>query len=651
MRLMLAAASAALLTVAAQAQAAPPPASAFGRVPAVVDAVISPNGKRVAILGGTSDQRFVSIATIDDPALPVLPLGDAEVVGLSWAGDDHVLARVGYWEKYGPRLAYRFERNVSITPQAKAVARLLDGDAFSQYLIEQPVLGTTLGPPAQVFVMGLLPGEAVGGMDTRIQRKGEDGYVRALFKVDPATGKGVRIERGDSDTIGWELNTAGEPRVRLDIDELSHRFTVYARGARPGQWTVLWDGGDFDSRRRYLGYSAPEDAIYLFLDGAVVRKRVSDGATETVSQIPADTSPSLLWDSRSFGAFAILTGGERPVYHWLDPEIGAVHTALSKAFKTQDVWLYDWSADRTRFLVRVSSPSSPATWHIFDKARKELSPLGDEYPDLKDVALGQAQWITYKARDGLEIPAYLTLPPGAAPNGKPPLIVLPHGGPEGRDVYDFDYLAQFLATRGYAVLQPQFRGSWGFGDAFEKAGKGEWGGKMQTDLLDGVAAVAATGQIDASRTCIVGGSFGGYAALAGATLHSDAYRCAASIAGITDLGFFLVQRQQLYGESSGTIGELRTALGAASKDKLAATSPARLAANIKTPILLIHGDRDTIVPPEQSQKMVDAMKAAGKPVEYVVLENENHYLTRSATRTQTLEALERFLAKHLPVTN
>ncbi len=112
-----------------------------------------------------------------------------------------------------------------------------------------------------------------------------------------------------------------------------------------------------------------------------------------------------------------------------------------------------------------------------------------------------------------------------------------------------------------------------------------------------------------------------------------------------------MQRQQLYGESSGTIGELRTALGAASKDKLAATSPARLAANIKTPILLIHGDRDTIVPPEQSQKMVDAMKAAGKPVEYVVLENENHYLTRSATRTQTLEALEGFLAKHLPVTN
>ena len=147
---------------------------------------------------------------------------------------------------------------------------------------------------------------------------------------------------------------------------------------------------------------------------------------------------------------------------------------------------------------------------------------------------------SFKARDGLDIPAYLTMPPGAAPGAapgaKPPLVVLAHGGPASRDDYAFDFIVQFLASRGYAVLQPQFRGSTGFGKALEEAGRGEWGGKVQTDLLDGIASMAAAGMIDPARVCIVGASFGGYTALAGATLHPEAYRCAASIAGMSDLG-------------------------------------------------------------------------------------------------------------------
>jgi dipeptidyl aminopeptidase/acylaminoacyl peptidase len=258
--------------------------------------------------------------------------------------------------------------------------------------------------------------------------------------------------------------------------------------------------------------------------------------------------------------------------------------------------------------------------------------------------------MTYKARDGLEIPAYVTLPPGATTAAKLPLIVLPHGGPTARDTYDFDFLVQFLATRGYAVLQPQFRGSWGFGDAFENAGDGEWGGKMQTDLLDGITALAASGEIDASRVCIVGASFGGYSALAGATLYPQAYKCAASIAGISDLGVLLNEKARVYGRDSGAMDELRENLGAQSSAKLEAASPLRhAAAAARTPILLIHGDQDTIVPIEQSELMDEKLKALNIPHEFVVLQAENHYLTKSATRTQTLEALERFLAKNLPV--
>ncbi len=638
----------ALATLAGAAHAAPPPATAFGRVPAVVDTAISPDGRRVALLGGTSEQRYVSIATIDDPNMPALALGDAEAVGLSWAGNDHVLARMAYWRSEGPRLAYRFERNVSIDTQGQAVSRLLESDAFSQYLVTQPVLGVVAGPPASVYVLGLTPIEANSGMDTRIKRKGTEGWAYALMKVDPATGKGVRVEKGDSDTIRWELNPAGEAKVRLDIDELTHKFEVYARsGARA--WTQIWQGGDYESRRQYLGYSAPEDAIYLAMGDRIVRKSLVGGAEQPVGQPLNGVSPKMLWDPHRVAPVAIIGGAEKPVYEWLDADLGATHAALAKAFKGKDVSLTDWSADRTRFLVRVSSPASPGVRYLFDKTRKELSPLGEEYPELKDTALGQTSWITYKARDGLEIPAYLTLPPGLAAGAKPPLIVLPHGGPTARDHFDFDYIAQFLATRGYAVLQPQFRGSWGFGAAFENAGAGEWGGKMQTDLLDGIAAVAD--KADAGKVCVVGASFGGYAALAGATMHPEAYKCAASIAGVADLGLLLEQLWRTSGDDSAGIGELRAMLGAADKGKLNATSPALLVSKATAPILLIHGDQDTIVAPQQSQVMANALKAAGKPVEYIVLAGENHYMTRSATRTQMLQALETFLAKQLPATN
>ncbi len=262
--------------------------------------------------------------------------------------------------------------------------------------------------------------------------------------------------------------------------------------------------------------------------------------------------------------------------------------------------------------------------------------------------MGTTRWFTYKASDGLEIPAYLTLPPGAKSGTRLPLIVYPHGGPKARDTFDFDFIAQFMASRGYAVLQPQFRGSWGFGKAHEDAGKGEWGGKMQTDLQDGIASLAASGEIDPARVCIVGASFGGYSALAGATLYPDSYKCAVAIAPVADLGL-LVTDQIRRGRSDAGIDELRADLGAATKDKLVAQSLAKHARAVRIQILMVHGDQDTVVPLAHSRLMADALKKAGKSYELIELKGESHYLARAATRTQTLEALEAFLSKNLPV--
>lgn len=192
-------------------QAAPPPASAFGRVPAVLDVDISPNGQRVALMGAASEQRFISIATLDQPGLPILQLGDVEGVFLQWAGDEFVLARVAYWEKVGPRNVYRMERTISVTPQAKAVAQLFSADPVSSLLTEQSIVEISQSP-IRAVALGLIESQgASSNMNTKLQRKGVDSpYVMALWSMDPATGRGRLLERGDYDTQAGRLIPAAK---------------------------------------------------------------------------------------------------------------------------------------------------------------------------------------------------------------------------------------------------------------------------------------------------------------------------------------------------------------------------------------------------------------------------------------------------------
>jgi dipeptidyl aminopeptidase/acylaminoacyl peptidase len=651
---LLAAACVAAMTGVAWAQAAPPPASAFGRIPAVQQASISPNGQTVAMLGGSPTERTLSFATIDKPNLPVLNLGAVNTVSIRWAGDEYVLARVAVWEKIGAKNTYRFERNISVTPDAKPMARLLEQDTLSQQLIEQPVLGVTPSPKARALVLGLQPSSGPSASnDTRLKRKGDDDFrVVALWNVDPATGKGALAERGTLDTSTWDVDLAGQARVRIDVDKLNHQFTLLGRPKGSANWgNVLVDLPEDEGWETYVGYSDPDDAVYLTKAVAggtqLLRQSLKDGAVTPIGRLAAG-GLSAIWDERRGLVVGLTPGASGGSPEWLDAEIGGVHAALSKVFKGRIVELKSWSTDRSRFVVRVGSAAAPASWFLFDRPQKQLSPLGDEYPELKDAPLGATRSITYAARDGLQITAYLTSPVGGRP-GKAPLIVLPHDGPESHDDEDFDWLTQYLVTRGYAVLRPQYRGSTGYGRDFELAGRGEWGGKMQTDLLDGVAFVAASGEIDPSRVCIVGISFGGYAALAGATLHNDAYRCAAAIAGISDLGVLINDNKRKFDRASSVVRSLRRMLGDADTAKLRAISPLQQVSAVRVPILLVHGDQDGVVPIEQSKLMADALKESGKPVEFLTLAGEGHDLLNSGSRTQMLETLGAFLAKNLPV--
>ncbi|MBB6424306.1 S9 family peptidase [Sphingopyxis sp. JAI128] len=326
---------------------------------------------------------------------------------------------------------------------------------------------------------------------------------------------------------------------------------------------------------------------------------------------------------------------------WLDPAMAAHQKTLEAASPNSVVRVQSFSDDQKKLLVRFSTPDNPGLLFYYDTVTGDLIKLAAMNDTLDGKRLSRVKMIQYKARDGLEIEGVLTMPRGRSSKNLP-LVVMPHGGPWGHDTLTYDYWAQFLAERGYAVLQPNFRGSTGYGIAFEKAGQGQLGFAMQDDITDGVHWAVAEGIADPKRVCIVGGSYGGYAAMWGIAKDPDLYRCAVSINGVANL------RREV-NDFGGMIRE-RLYRGQWQKmtPDFAAVSPINAIARIKAPLLLIHGKKDVTVDHAQSARMYSAMTKAGKAVEFISVPLADHYFTREADRMTLLMSIERFLAKHNP---
>jgi dipeptidyl aminopeptidase/acylaminoacyl peptidase len=270
----------------------------------------------------------------------------------------------------------------------------------------------------------------------------------------------------------------------------------------------------------------------------------------------------------------------------------------------------------------------------------------DPYPQIDPALMAPVSAVRFTARDGVELRGYLTLPRGRDPRNLP-LVLMPHGGPFERDHWEYDPIVQFLANRGYAVLQPEFRGSTGFGKDFVEKGYGQWGRKMQDDLDDSVDWLARTGKIDPKRVCIVGASYGGYAALWGAVRNPDRYRCAASLAGVSDLPALLKHDRKLF-SAPRYYREWRTQVGGEGDTDLRSVSPITYAAKEKVPLLIGHGEQDERVPPKQSHDMVDALTQAHADVTSVFYKSDGHGFDNAADLQDWLRQLERFLGKYNP---
>jgi len=334
-------------------------------------------------------------------------------------------------------------------------------------------------------------------------------------------------------------------------------------------------------------------------------------------------------------------------YVFFEAAMQAHWDAIVRAFAGDHVRFVSASADFKKILVQVDGPKFGDQYQLVDLASHQALPVGAVYEGIAEPL--EMRRIDYPASDQLQIRAYLTLPRGRIARSLP-LVVLVHGGPAARDEAHFDWWSQALADQGYAVLQSNYRGST-VSARFMAAGFGELGRKMQTDLSDGVRYLVKEGIADPARVCIVGASYGGYAALAGATLDSGVYRCAVSVAGVSDLGALLkwVDEKHL-DETSRAQRFWDRFIGATGpKDPvLDLISPIKHAQAATAPVLLIHGKDDTVVPYDQSDDMADALRHAGKTVEFVKLKHEDHWLSRGETRLQMLQATVAFLRKYNP---
>jgi dipeptidyl aminopeptidase/acylaminoacyl peptidase len=505
------------------------------------------------------------------------------------------------------------------------------------------------------FVGTLLPDEQ--GHERVVVRAHGDGVER----VDVRTGRSTRIPfawPASGDPVRWIPDREGVPRVVTTMTRDRTSLTHWVRESASAPWQALESQLAIDARwtplaiardGRSLIVSSAEgrdtEAVFRYsLDEHALKEMMVGHPTEDIGQATLADGDDDMNEGVMGSIVRVVTLGMRTSVHWFDPKWAALQRSVDAALPGR-VNLISGSFATGTMLVLSTGDVDPGTWYVLDVAATSLRQLDAVKPEIDRRAMRPMQIVRYRSLDGTEIPAYLTLPADAARNA--PAVVLVHGGPVVRDRWAWNPEVQLLASRGYAVLQPQFRGSSGFGKRFELAGLREWGRAMQDDVTAGAQWLAEQGIADPRRMCVYGSSYGGYAALWALVKTPRLFRCGASVAGVSDLGLLLTGDSDVNRQEIGRLSMLRT-IGDAQADaqRLEEVSPLRQAARIEVPVLLAHGDLDRRVPIVHSEKMLEALKKNGKQVRWIMLRGEGHGIGHAENRELFYNALFDFLARN-----
>jgi dienelactone hydrolase len=644
----------AILPLALLASAAAAPAAAqivpvrdFARPPAFEDVKLSPNGDYIATGKKLEKYYGVGFIRLSDFAVTGGSQFD-EVFSFDWVGPERVVVELGL--DFGYFLAPR--------RTGELVGVDVDGKR-RQYLFGQhgtAASGTRIAAYSTYMnawgeMVDPLPRDPEWAL-IKVGLFGKDTETHDLYRLNVYTGVRHQELKAPGNYISHYLtDLSGRVRYATGAAPPSYILRSYVRNPETDQWTELAQGALAKAQVLPLNYSEQGNAVWFDSDeiggdrACLVRQDLATGKRAPVvcdeRQTLAETVDSA---DRSHPVAAVFSAG-RPDMRVLEPESeeGKRLLMLINTFPDLSFSDFSYSLDGSKMLFRAYSDRDPGSYYLLDAAKGKLKRVAATRPWIKPEQMGERRPIAFRARDGRPIYGYLTLPPGREAKALP-VVVLPHGGPSFvRDNWEWDAEPQLLASRGYAVLQVNFRGSGGYGNSHIQAGKKNWVG-MVNDLTDGLRFVVQRGLVDAKRACIYGGSFGGYAALMSAVREPDAYKCVIDYAGVYDIPSF--KRRTDIAESFHGNDEMAEFI-ADTPELEREQSPSTYIDQLKAPVMIVHGEEDTRVPFDQAKQLRSALEARKHPYEWLTKAREEHGFYSEDNRVEFYEKILAFLEKNI----
>jgi dipeptidyl aminopeptidase/acylaminoacyl peptidase len=600
---------------------------------------LSPDGKRLVALKNIKEDTLIQLIDLISGESVYLGKTDNKkyrFAWVRWANNTHLLASFRYGDVRGmgtktneTRLfSLEAKEGAELVPMVKAVRK---GEHQSQF--QDDVMKLRF-PDDDHFLLGL--DREMAGHDT-------------VYQVNVKTGKASVLQRQRSNVRTWVVDRQGQVRASTDYNDRTTESSV--RVLRPGQteWVEAWRWPAFSEQAiSILGFGKDPKDLYISAnhEGRLAVFKVdltkADLPRQLILSHPVyDIEGSLIYSAARDEPVGIYFSDESSRSLFWDEEFKAFQAGLDKALPDTVNYITNLSSDDRSYLVYATNATNPGLYLLGNRDEKSLLPLAETFPGLNEENLVHKEKISYKARDGLNIEGYLSVPKGKTGPGA--LVVLPHGGPFSQDSNSFDTFSAYLANKGYLVFQPNFRGSTGYGHQFLTQAVGQYGMAMQDDITDGTVYLIEQKIADPKRICIMGASYGGYAALLGAARTPDLYQCAISFAGISDLRELRASYRNYtnYNLAKKQFGE--------DNDLLEQNSPLNMVEKIKVPVLLLHGTEDRSVPVKQSRMMAEELADEKKVFTYIEIEDGTHHLDYLPHRKQTFEAIDAFLNKYLPL--
>lgn len=617
------------------------PVEAFASTPDVSHVTLSPSGNKVA-----------SVIRLDKPKLKgaIIEIWDIEkakksypiqtdnkkfvILDLNWSGDNILLIKAKF-----PAVRY------GVPTTETRLFKYVISEGKTASVIPRKIMSRLKSVPQfQSKVIDMLTGDE-NSILLELSGSGTYSNYESVLKLSLNGGLSKYVQKAKEHISGWLTDRQHKVRIGIYRDETEYR--IYEQAEENSKMRILWQFEAFEEEQIWpLGFGQNPNILYVSAyhndRTAIFKVNLQDPklSREIVySNENYDVKGSLIYSNLKKKVIGINVGDESEYTFW-DPEYVAIQNGLEAALPKSNNYITQFSNDERRYLVYSTSATESGTYYLGDREEKSLYPIARRYKSLPTEVLAETKTLNYKARDGLEIEGFLTIPLDVEAK-KLPVVIFPHGGPISYDSNSFDYWTQFFANRGYGVFRINFRGSSGYGHSFMKAGLQNWGLEMQNDVEDGTRWLINEGIADPNRICIVGASYGGYAALMGVAKTPKLYQCAVSVAGVTDVEY-LVKSGWRY--SNHDI--LKKQVGD-DYDSLYERSPMSQAEKINVPVLLVHGTKDRVVRFRHSEDMFDELKDHDKNVEFIKLDEGDHYLSNNEHRLTTFKALDRFLGQHL----